>query len=137
DIHRMPLSFPFLSLRLLPWKLFLTGKDSKKQVCPYCCGTDRIKSKQVIGRLTDGIVNTTNDLFDVEDLFGDLACHNVAIIAVGHSGEGISLCDTGSFENLFVDAVAHYFVTTKFGGEALEGIAAGIDNTDRMPCFIQ
>src|SRR5689334_23343305 len=111
----MPLSFPFLRLRLLPWKLFLTGKDAKKQIGSNCCGTDGIKPEHVIGRLANGIVNTTNDLFDVEDFFGDLACHDVAIIAIGYSSEGISLGDAGSFENLFIDAVAHDLVATKCG----------------------
>src|SRR5436190_24297595 len=48
----------------------------------------------------DGVVDTRNDLLDVEDMARDLSRHDVAVIALGDGKEHLSALDTAAAENI-------------------------------------
>jgi len=100
-------------------------------------GAKDLKAKVPVCFRKQWVVDTAQYFFDVEDLFCDLARHNVAIIKIGDGNESMSRFDASTLEDVFIDAIANDSLTLKAMLKAVESITAPIDDGDCMPFTIQ
>src|SRR5205807_419895 len=112
----------------LTCSLFTTENSLEYQLCTDDRRADCLKTEFMIRALADRVIDTANNLLDVEELFGNLARHNIAVIAIRDGSECISISNTCAAEHILIDTVAYNRLTLKIGTEPPEGITAIIDN---------
>src|SRR5579864_2736611 len=89
---------------------------------------ERLQPKLTVRFLANGVINPAHHFFHLEPFFSDLAGHDVAVISIRYSYEDIRLLDSGAIKYIFVNTVAYMRRSAKIGAQALEGIAAGVND---------
>src|SRR6266536_3129643 len=95
--------------------LLASGECIEEHLGTDKCGADGFHPHFPVGTLTDRIVDTADNLLDIEDLFSDLACHNISVVAIGNGDEGVGCLNTGATQRLFVNAIALDLLSSEIG----------------------
>src|SRR5579872_3357113 len=92
------------------------------------CGTKCFQAKFAVSFFTNGVVDSTHDLFHLKYLFRNLAGHDITIVAVGYGGKGIGVANAGAHQHIFINAIADEGGALKVRAEALKGVAGLVDD---------
>src|SRR5205085_12508578 len=116
------LSFCFFCIRLL------THNSLEHELCSYYCRGDCLKTKLMVCFFTNRIVYSTYDLFNLKDLFRNLARHDVTIITIGDGSECIGFSNASTYEHILIDPITDKRLPTELRGETLESITAKVNH---------
>src|SRR2546421_6822049 len=118
-------------------RLLAPEKSCNEQLCNDDCWAKDLQAKPLIRFGTQRIIDTAHHFFDPEDLFYQLARHDVAIVTIGDGGKSISRFDACTLEVVPIDTIPNHFLTAKVPLKAVESFTAPVNDGNAMSCAIQ
>src|SRR5262249_46042047 len=96
-------------------QLFVEG------VGAYDRRADSLQPKCSEGIRSERGVEPSHDALDAEDVFGDVARHDVAIVPLCRGKERVSTLDSGALQDLLIGGITHDSRTPELGPQPVEG----------------
>ena len=82
----------------------------------------------------DWIVDTCQNGWDIKDAFGNLACHNVAVIAIRDGNKCIRAFDTGLAQDIHVGPRTNEALALERCAKPSEGVRGAVDDGYVVRC---
>ena len=105
---------------------------------PFDRGADGVEAELLIRVGPLRIVNAGDDVWDLEDVLGDLRGHDVPVVAFRHGDKTVSVLGAGAAQDVYVCAVADHLVAFELSRQnascrgARKGVRIAIDDDDFM-----